>query len=99
MTLTLLIIHNHDSMCPITRVPHTTTWDYFTLRLPDRFTRSPKGVKETIMTDIDDLMQEFWRTSSDVEASFFAMRRLLNILQECFDILEVRFDIISVFAS
>ena len=55
------------------------------------------------MTDINDLVQEFWRNSSDgaVEASscFFAMRRLLEILQRCFDILEVCFDIISVFAT
>ena len=45
------------------------------------------------MTDINDLMQEFWSTSSDravtVGASFFAMRRLLEILQRCFHILEV----------
>ena len=47
------------------------------------------------MTDIDDLVQEFWRTSSDFEPSFFAMRRLLEILQGC---LEVCFDI-SVFAT
>jgi hypothetical protein len=30
---------------------------------------------------------------------FFAIRRVLDILQECFDILEVCFDIISVFAT
>jgi len=42
------------------------------------------------MTDINDLVQEFWETSSDeaVGASFFAMRRLLEILQDCFDFLE-----------
>ena len=53
------------------------------------------------MTDINDLVQEFWRTSSDrdVGASFFAMRRLFEILQECFNILNVCFDIISVFAT
>ena len=51
------------------------------------------------MTDINDLVQEFWRTSSDgvTGTSFFEMRRLLEILQECFDSLEVCFDIISVF--
>ena len=40
-------------------------------------------------------------TSSDetVEASVFAMCRLLEILQECFHFLEVGFDIISVFAT
>jgi hypothetical protein len=41
------------------------------------------------MTDIDDLVQEFWRTSSDgvVGAPFFAMRRLLEILEVCFVII------------
>ena len=85
--------NNYDRTPSITRALHTTTWDYFTSHLPDRFGRSPKVVKESIMTDINDLVQEFWRTSSDgaVEASFFEMRRLLEILQECFDDLEVRF--------
>ena len=81
-------------MSSITPVLHTTTWDYFTSRLPDCFIRSPKEVKEAIMTDINDLVQEFW-TSSDgtVGAALFAMRRLLEILQVCFDI------IISVFTT
>ena len=82
----------------ITRVLHTTTWDYFTSYLPDRFSRSLKVVKEAIMTDINDLVQEFSRTSSD-EASFFAMRHLHVILEECFNILEVCFDISSVFST
>ena len=88
-------------MSPITRVLHTATWDYFTSCLPDRFIRSPKVVKEMIMTDINDLVQEFWRTSSNgpVEASFLAMCRLFEILEGCFDILKVCFDIISVFAT
>ena len=79
-------------MSSITRIPHTTTWDYLIKSLADRFIRSPKVVKEEIMT-------EFWTSSSDgaVEKSFklFAMRRLLEILQRCFHSLEVRFDIIS----
>ena len=88
-----LIIHNHDRMSSITRVLHTTTWSYFTTHLPLRFDRSPKSVKEAIMTDIDDLVQEFLRTLSDgaVGASFFAMRCLLEILQWCFHTLEVCF--------
>ena len=90
----LLIIHNHDRMSSITRV-HTTTWSYFSSRLPESFSRSPKVVKEGIITDIDDLVEEFRRTSSDVGASLFAMYRLLGILQ---DILEVCFDMISIFA-
>jgi len=50
------------------------------------------------MPYINDLVQGFWRTSSDVGASFFAMRRLLEISQ-CFDFLEVSFDIISAFST
>ena len=85
-------------MSSILRVLHTTTWDYFTSHLPDRFSRSPQAVKEEIMMDINDLVQDFWRTSSDVgpRPSFFAMRRMLEILQEC---LKVCFDVISVFAA
>ena len=50
------------------------------------------------MTDINCLVQESWKTSSDedVGLSFFAMRRLFEILQRCFVILEVCFDIISL---
>ena len=51
------------------------------------------------MTDINDLLQEFWTSSNgDVGTSFFAMRSgcLLGILQKCSDyFLEVCFDIIS----
>ena len=80
-------------MSSVTRVLHTTTWDYFTRRLADRFIPSPKVVKEEIMRDINDLVQEFWTTSIDgaVKASFFAMRRLLGILQRCLFFLEVCF--------
>ena len=65
------------------------------------FIRSPKLVKEAIMTDINDLVQECWRTSSDgaVEVFLLPMRRLFKILQECFIISKVCFDIISVFAT
>ena len=88
-------------MSSITRVLHTKTWDYFASRLPSHFNSCPEEVKEAIMTDIDDLLQEFWRTSSDGASgsSFLAMRRLLEILQGCFDFLEVCFDNISVFAT
>ena len=91
----LLIIPNHDRMSSITRVLCTTTWDYFTSHLPKLFIRSPKAVKETIMTDINDLVQDFWKTSGDgAIASFFEMRRLLEILQKCFGGLEVCFVIV-----
>ena len=86
-----LIIHNHDriSSIPGRRVLHTSTWDYFTSRLPDRSCLSPKVVQEAIMTDICSLVQEFWRTSTDgaVGVSFFAMHRLFEILQVCYDVL------------
>ena len=85
-----LNIHNHNrmSLSSITWVLHTTTWDYFTSRLPGRFSRSPKVVKEAIMTDINNLVQEFWRTSNDGAdgAPFFEMRRLLEILQNISDV-------------
>ena len=98
MILCLLLIHNHDRISSITRVLHTTTWDYFTSHLPGRFDRSPKVVKEAIMADINDLVQKFWKTSSDGAdgAPFFEMRRLLKILQ---NISDVCFVVISVFAS
>ena len=53
------------------------------------------------MTDINDLVQELRMASSDgaVGPSSFAMSRLLKILQECFEISEVCFDIISAFTT
>ena len=97
MTFSLLIIHNHhDDRMPgssNTRVLHSATWDYLTSRLPYRFICSPNVVKEAIMTDINDFVQEFWRTSRDGAdgVSVFAMRRLLGILQKCYS--NVCFDI------
>ena len=97
MIFKVLITHKHDRISSITRVLHTETWVYFTSTLPGLFCCSPKTVKESIMTDINDLVQEFWMTSSDgaVVAPFFEMRRLLGILQKCFDHLDVCFDIIT----
>jgi hypothetical protein len=88
-------------MPSITPVLHTTTWIFFTSRLPDRFSHSSKVVKEAIMTDINELVQDFWRTSSDAadEASFFAMHRLFEILHGISNVLEVCFDIISIFET
>ena len=99
MIISFLAIHSHDRMSSITRVPHTTIWHYFTSRLPYRFSRSLEVVKEAIMTDINNVLQEFWRTSSDAEPSLFAMRCLLDILQTCLDNLDVCFDTISVIAT
>ena len=52
---------------------------------------------EAIMTDINNLMQDFWRTSSDGadEAHFVEMRRLLEIFQNISDVCFA----LSVFAS
>jgi hypothetical protein len=93
MIFSLLNIHIHDRMSSITRVLHITTWDFFTSRLPDRFIHSPEVVKEAIMRDINDLVQEFWRSKSDgdIGASLFGMRRLFEILQGCFNNLNVCF--------
>ena len=79
----LLIIHNHDRKSPISWVPRPATWKFFTSYLPYRILLSPKVVKEAILTDINDLVQEFWRTSSDgpVGESLFEMRRLHEILE------------------
>ena len=99
MIFRLSIIHNHDRMSSIAQVLHTSaTWHYFTSSLPDRFIRSPKVVKEAIVTDIDNLVQDFWTSSSDgaVGTSVFAMRRLFEILHKCFDILEVCSDILRL---
>jgi hypothetical protein len=84
-----------------TRVLHTATWDYFILELPGRFIDSPKVVKEAIMTDINDLVQEFGRTSCDeaVGASFFAIRSLFEILRRCYGYLKVCFDILFPFLT
>ena len=40
------------------------------------------------MTDINDLMQEFWRASTDEVngVSIFAIRRLHEILQWCLEV-------------
>ena len=87
-------------MSSITCVLNTAAWKFFTTDLPRRFSRSRKVVVKAIMTDINDLVQEFWRTSNDgaVGAPFFEMRRLLEILQEC-NGREVCFDIHSIFAT
>ena len=78
----------YDRRSSFTRVLHAATWDYFTLYLPDHFIRSPKVVKKTIMTDINDLVQEFWRASIDGANGehIFAMCRLREILQRCLDV-------------
>ena len=85
MNFTLLIIHNRGRMSSITGVLHTTTWVYFTERLASRFILSPNVVKEEIMADINDLVQQFRMSSRDgaVGESFVAMCRLLEILEVC----------------
>ena len=84
MICSLLIIHTYDSMSSITRVLHAATWQDFILFLPNNFSHSPEVVKEAIMTDINDLVQEFWRvaTNGTDGESIFAMLRLFEILQK-----------------
>ena len=84
MIFSLLIILNHDRKSPITRVPHTATWEFFATHVPYLFRRCPRVVKEAIMTDINDVVQEFLRTSidGDVVVSLFEMRRLHEILEQ-----------------
>ena len=91
------ITHSHDDrMSSITRV-HASTWNYFTDSLAHRFIESPNLVKDEIMTDINDLVQEFQTSSNGaIAASLFAMRRLYEILLKCFRLFNVCFDIISV---
>ena len=69
----------------ITRVLHAATWNHFISYLREHFSRSQKVVKESIMTDINDLVQEFWSTSTDVVdgKSIFAMGLLHKILRVC----------------
>ena len=88
-------INYHDRIYPTTPYPRNATWVYFTSCLPDRFNRSPTAVKKAIMRDINDLVHDFWRTSSDGTdgESYMATCHLLEILQECFHIFEVCFDI------
>ena len=85
MIFSLLIIHNYDRRSSITRVLHAATWNYFTSNLLRRFDCSPNVVKEAIMTDIHDLVQEFWRTSTDGAdgESVIAMCHLNEILELC----------------
>ena len=97
-----LIIHTRDRTPSITCL-HTKTLYYFKQSLAEHFIRSPKVMEEEIMTDINDLLQEFWTSSNGaVETSFFAMRSscLLGILKICFDILMndilVCFDVIII---
>ena len=53
------------------------------------------------MTEINDFVQDFWRTPDDgadgESYQYLAMRRLLEILQECFHILKCVSIFIPVF--
>ena len=98
----LLIIHDHDRRSSIIPVLRAATWSFFASHLPSHFSYSPKLVKEAIMADINGLMQDSWKTSDCNEAgrkSYLAMWHLLDVLQECLYIFDVRFNLISVFAT
>ena len=51
------------------------------------------------MTDINDLIQEFWTSSNGAGTSLLATRCLFGILQTCFHSFDVCFDIISSFVT
>jgi hypothetical protein len=104
MIFSLLIIHDHDRTSSITRVQvlHTATWDFFTTYLPYRFMLSPGTVKEEIMTDVNDLLQELMATVSSngvVDTSYLPMRHLGGILRVCHGLLTVCFDIFPFFCD
>jgi hypothetical protein len=70
------------------QAPHRATWHYFKSYLPAHFMRCPKVVKDAITTDINDLMQQSWQTSTDgVDIFCPPMCRLRQILQVCFHII------------
>ena len=87
MIFSLLFIHNYERRSSIT-VLHAATWNIFISHLPSHFFCSPNVVMEAIMTDIHDLVQEFWRTSTDGAdgESIFAMCRLHKILGRCLEV-------------
>ncbi|KAF8816521.1 hypothetical protein BYT27DRAFT_7182095 [Phlegmacium glaucopus] len=66
-----------------TRLPHSATWRYIDIHIPRRFIGSPKLVRDTIMTDINQLTQEFRKISSSgaVDISFPARLCLMQILK------------------
>ena len=85
-------MHNYNFRIPVTtlgRLPHSKTWDYFKSHLAVYFIHSPKIVKDVIMTDINNLVQEFWKISSDgaVDVFFPPMGCLMRILKVCLDII------------
>ncbi|KAF8801464.1 hypothetical protein BYT27DRAFT_7147456 [Phlegmacium glaucopus] len=76
-----------------TRLPHSATWDYVTSHLPRRFIASPKQVRDAIMTNINELTQEFWKISNSgaVDVFFPAMFCLMRILKK--DVKETKSDL------
>ena len=84
-----LDIQDRNRISSATRFPHRATWHYFKSYLPAHFMRCPKVVKDAITTDINDLMQQFWRISTDEAVDIFslAMCRLREILQACLHIM------------
>ncbi|KAF8816495.1 hypothetical protein BYT27DRAFT_7182051 [Phlegmacium glaucopus] len=67
-----------------TQLPHSATWGYVKFHLPRRFITSPRRVKDAIITDITELIQEFWKISDNelVDVFFTAMLCLGWILEE-----------------
>ena len=83
-----LYIQDRNRISSTTRFPRRATWHYFEAYLPDYFMCCSNVVKDAITTDINDLMQQFWRTSTDGLDIFCpAICRLREILQVCLDIM------------
>ncbi|KAF8816488.1 hypothetical protein BYT27DRAFT_7182040 [Phlegmacium glaucopus] len=66
------------------RPPHSKTWDYVKFHLSRYFIESPKPVRDTIMADINELTQEFWKISNSgaVDVFFTAMLYLMRIFKK-----------------
>ena len=80
---------------------HGKTWDHIKTYLPDDFIHCPEVVRDAIMMDIDNLLQEFWKTA-DIGAvdvrRFTLIRLLLDILRVCLNITYFYFTTIIDFA-
>ena len=84
-----LQIQNYDRIPSTQLLLHGKTWAHIKTYLPDDFIHCPEVVRDAIMMDIDNLLQEFWKTSNvgavDVQC-FTSIRLLLDILSVCLNI-------------
>ena len=79
------LIRSYDRIPP-NRIPHSETWAYFKKHLAGYLISPTTLVTDAIMTDLHDLVQEFWTISGGgvvtVDVSFTAMCCLLAIFQD-----------------